>query len=125
MYQPTITQRTEVKDRMDVLSTFQVAVKIQPESKISQTLAELAPEIPRCERKQAARKLGCMRSSEALPGLLDALVGDPFWMVRCTIIQALEMICIPEAIPALCYVAEYDTFQVVRSHAAIAVERLS
>ena len=62
---------------------------------------------------------------EAVPGLLDALLGDPFWMVRCAIIQALEMIGDPWAIPTLREVAENDGFQVVRSHAAKAVERLS
>jgi len=60
-----------------------------------------------------------------LPGLLAALPEDKFWMVRCSIIQALEMIGEPGAVPALCEVAEYDGFQVVRSHAAKAVQRLS
>jgi hypothetical protein len=46
----------------------------------------------------AAQCLGQMRSTEALPGLLAALLTDPFWMLRCAIIQALEMIGDPEAI---------------------------
>jgi HEAT repeat protein len=69
--------------------------------------------------------LGCTRNPEALHGLLDALPDDPFWMVRCAIVQALEMIGDPAAIPALQEAAERDSFQVVRSHAAKAVERLT
>lgn len=42
-------------------------------------------------------------------------------MVRCAIIQALEMIDEPSAVPTLREVAESDGFQVVRSHAAKAV----
>ena len=66
-----------------------------------------------------------MRNPEALPGLLDALPVDPFWMVRCAIIQALESIGDPEAVPTLRQIAKSDRFQVVRSYAAKAVERLS
>ena len=66
-----------------------------------------------------------MRSPDALPGLLDALPADPFWMVRCATIQTLEMIGDQEAVPTLQEVAKSDGFQVVRSYAAKAVERLS
>jgi HEAT repeat protein len=66
-----------------------------------------------------------MRNPEALPGLLDALPADPFWMVRCAIIQALEKIGDPMAIPTLQEVANSDGFQVVRSYAAKAVDRLA
>jgi len=66
-----------------------------------------------------------MRNPEATPGLLAALPTDPFWMVRCAIIQALEMIGDPGAIPTLREVAKSDCFQVVRSYAAKAIERLS
>jgi HEAT repeat protein len=68
--------------------------------------------------------LGYLRNAEALPGLLQALVSDPFWMVRCAIIQALEMIADPAAIPTLKQVAREDGFQVVRSHAVKAIDRL-
>jgi len=47
-----------------------------------------------------------MRNPEATPGLLAALPTDPFWMVRCAIIQALEMIGDPGAIPTLREVAK-------------------
>jgi len=46
-------------------------------------------------------------------------------MVRCAIIQALEMIGDPGAIPTLREIANSDGFYVVRSHAAKAIERLS
>ena len=46
-------------------------------------------------------------------------------MVRYDIIQALEMIGDPGAIPTLQMVAQSDGFQLVRSYAAKAVERLS
>jgi len=46
-------------------------------------------------------------------------------MVRCAIIQALEMIGDSAAIPTLREVEKRDCFQVVRSHAAKAIERLS
>ena len=73
----------------------------------------------------AANKIGSMRNPEALPGLLAALATDNFWMVRCAIIQALEMIGDPGAIPTLQEAAISDSFQVVRSYAAKAVDRLS
>jgi HEAT repeat protein len=46
-------------------------------------------------------------------------------MVRVAIIQALEMIGNPDAIPTLRQVAQCDSFKVVRSHAARAVDMLS
>jgi len=52
------------------------------------------------DRQIAVKKLGNMRSPEALSGLLDALLADPFWKVRCAMIQALERIGDPGAIPA-------------------------
>jgi HEAT repeat protein len=46
-------------------------------------------------------------------------------MVRCAIIQAIEKIGDPAAIPTLKQVSVNDSFQVVRSHALKAIERLS
>ena len=125
MYQSTITQTTEVLNRMPVLNTFSQAVEVQMDSTISRLLAQLSPENSWGDRKAAARKLGYLRSPEALPGLLYALMSDPFWMVRCAVIQALEFIGDSTAVPILLMVAQNDGFQVVRSHAARAVERLS
>jgi HEAT repeat protein len=73
----------------------------------------------------AAKRLGSMRDPEAVPVLLQALLTDPFWMVRTSIIQALEMIGDPAAIPTLEEVARKDSFQVVRSYANKAIIRLS
>ena len=88
-------------------------------------LADLSPDTPRGDRQMAAQKIGSLRNPEALPGLLAALATDKFWMVRCAIIQALDMIGDPGAIPTLQEAAICDNFQVVRSYAAKAVERLS
>ena len=66
-----------------------------------------------------------MRNPDALSGLLDVLPTDPFWMVRCAIIQALERIGDPRAIPTLREIEKSDGFQVVRSYDAKAIERLA
>jgi HEAT repeat protein len=126
MLSVNIYQRTETADRMNIFSTLPLAVEVlQPDSKLSKLLADLYPDTPWGDRQIAAKKIGYMRSPEALPGLLDALPADPFWMVRCAIIQALEMIGDPGAIPTLREVAISDGFHIVRSYAAKAVERLS
>ena len=125
MYQANMTQNQEVEDKMKVFTSFPLVVEVQADSEITRLLGELSPENNWGDRKNAALKLGNMRSPEALPGLLDALPVDPFWMVRCAIIQALEMIGDASVTPTLRAVAINDRFQVVRSHAAKAVERLS
>jgi HEAT repeat protein len=102
-----------------------LTVEAQPERELDHLLAELSPDKPWLDRQIAAKKIGQMRSSDALPTLLAALPVDPFWMVRCSIIQALEMISDPVAVHTLQEVAESDEFLVVRSYAAKAVERLS
>lgn len=88
-------------------------------------LANLSPEKPWIVRKTAAEKLGNNRSQDSLPALLSALPSDPFWMVRCAIIQAIEKIGDPRAISTLREVADRDGFQVVRAYAEKAIERLS
>ena len=102
-----------------------LAFVVQPDIKMYTLLADLSPDRPWGERKMAAKKLGYLRDPQAVPGLLDALPSDPFWVVRCAIIQALEMIGDRNSISTLREVAESDGFQVVRSHADKAVERLS
>ena len=118
-------QRPEVVDQMNGLTTFPIAIEVQPDHKLVKLLADLSPDTPWGDRKIAAQRLGYLRNPAALPGLLAALPADPFWMVRCAIIQALEMIGDPGAIPTLREVAISDGFQVVRSYAAKAIERLS
>lgn len=123
---PTIDQeQSQLVDRVNPLVSLPVAVELRPDPVVAKLLADLSPETPWGDRQVAARRLGRMRSYEALPGLLDALPSDPFWMVRCAMIQAVEMIGNPGAIPTLGEVAESDPFQVVRSYAAKAIERLA
>jgi len=120
-----LEQPTQVVDRINPFTTLPIAIEFQPDLKMAKVLADLSPDTPWGDRKIAAQKLGCMPGPEALPGLLDALPVDSFWMVRCAIIQALERIGDPGAIPTLREVAISDRFQVVRSYAAKAIERLS
>lgn len=100
-------------------------IEIHLESRLRKLLTDLSPEVPWGDRQIAARKIGYLRDSQAVPGLLSALLIDPFWMVRCTIIQALEMIGDRSAVQPLEEVARNDSYQVVRSYAAKAAERLS
>jgi len=115
----------QVSTKKNTLRTFPIAIVVQPDQKLIALLSDLSPETPWGHRQTAARKLGSMRSVEALPWLLAALPRDSFWMVRCAIIQALEMIGDPDAITTLREVANNDGFQVVRSYAVKAIERLS
>jgi len=114
-----------MEDRIHTLADLLIAVEDQPEPKIKTLLADLTPDTPWGQRQIAAKRLGHLRSTESVPGLLATLPVDPFWMVRCAIIQALEMIGDPGAIPILQEVAMNDDFQVVRSYATKAIERLS
>ncbi len=125
MYSVNTYQQTETETRTKVFKTFPLVIETIPDRNVDALLAKLTPETPWGERQNAARKLGYMRSTEALPGLVAALPSDAFWMVRCAIIQALEMIGDPVAIPTLREVAKNDGFQVVRSYAAKAIERLA
>ena len=122
---PIIDQdRNQIVDRVNPLISSPVAIDQSPNPVVAGLLAELSPETPWGDRQNAARRLGRMRSFEALSGLLEALPSDPFWMVRCAIIQAVELIGDPVAIPVLKDVASKDPFQIVRSYAAKAVDRL-
>jgi HEAT repeat protein len=125
MFQIEIDQRLAVAEQKNIFTPLPLALGIQPDLKLYNLLADLSSETPWGDRQIAARKLGDMRSTEAVPALLEALLVDTFWMVRCAIIQALEKIGDPGAIPTLREIANSDSFQVVRSYAAKAVERLS
>jgi HEAT repeat protein len=105
--------------------SFQLPFQEAVDSQMGKWLADLSPEIPWGLRQAAARNLGYLKATEAVPELVYALEVDSFWMVRCAIIQALEMIDDPRAIPVLRKVQNSDSFQVVRSYAAKVVERLS
>lgn len=109
----------------ETFATFPIAIEVLPESELDLLVADLSPETPWAERQIAARNLGQSRNSAAMPILLLVLLDDPFWMVRCTIIQALERIGDSRAIPTLRELSISDEFSAVRSAAEKAVERLS
>jgi HEAT repeat protein len=125
MSQANVDQYLEIVDEMKAFTTLPIAVEVLHDRKVEKWLADLSPDTAWGDRQIAAKNLGYMGSSEALPGLLNALSVDPFWMVRCAIIQALERIGDPAAIPTLRQVVKSDGFQVVRSYASKAIERLS
>ena len=118
-------QHPHVVEKMNTFTTLPIAIEVQSDRKLDALLADLSPDTPWGDRQIAAKKIGYLRRLEALPGLLKALPSDPFWMVRCAIIQALEMIGDSRAVPTLQEVAKKDGFQVVRSYATKAIERLS
>jgi len=124
MYQENFNQQAEVLDQMKSLAAISVAIKVQPDHEALQLLANLSADVAWGNRQAAARKLGYMKCHEAVPALVEALPDDPFWMVRCDIIQALEKIGDPLAIPVLRQVSKNDGFQVVRAYATKAIERL-
>lgn len=124
MYQANYDQQQEVLVQMNPFSGTAVAIEIQPDHESLQLLANLSAGVAWGNRQAAARKLGHIKCQEAVPALVEALPDDPFWMVRCDIIQALEKIGDPRAIPALRQVSKNDGFQVVRAYAAKAIERL-
>ena len=118
-------QETQVYEKIRIATPLSLPVKAKRDRKLERLQLDLSPSRSWGERKNAAQHLGYGRYDQAVPALLKALPNDPFWMVRCAIIQALEMIGDLAAIPVLEEVAAQDSFQVVRSHAAKAVERLT
>jgi HEAT repeat protein len=104
---------------------FPVTVKTQSEWEVEKLISDLYPDTSWGDRQIAANKIGLKRYAKALPALLDVVLSDPFWMVRCAMIQAIEMIGDPVAIPTLMEVVSRDKFQVVRSYANKVIERLS
>jgi HEAT repeat protein len=125
MYSATLTQQLPIEDKFRPSWIFPARAVVQRDLQVVELLADLSPEVAWGDRQRAARRLGNMRSREALPELLTALGQDPFWMVRHTIIQALEKIGDPAAIPALQDAARNDGFLTVRSYAEKAVTILS
>jgi len=113
------------KNDVEVRNIFGSLPEIRQENELDFLLDQLSPDISWGERKAAAKRIGALQNSEALPALFAALPVDRFWMVRCEIIQALERIADPAAVPVLQSVAANDGFKVVREYAAKAAERLS
>lgn len=125
MLQVKVDNRPQENEEMNIFDLPSIVINDQPQGKIDELVAALSPHISWGERQVAAQKLGYLASPHALPGLLHALPSDPFWMVRCAIIQALERIGDSSAVSILREVASNDSFQVVRSYAAKAIVRLS
>lgn len=125
MLQVMKNQYPEVVDDIHPITAFPLSIEVRPAREIEQLISNLSPKVPWGQRQSAAKRLGSMKDQTAVPALLEVLPTDPFWMVRCAIIQALERIGDPNAIPTLRKVAQNDSFQVVRSYAAKAIERLS
>ena len=120
-----IYQENQVVEKIKIAPPSSLPVKAKRDHKLERLQLELSSSNSWGQRKNAAQQLGYSRYEQAVPALLKALPNDPFWMVRCAIIQALETIGDPAAIPVLEEVTLQDGFQVVRSHAAKAVERLT
>ena len=112
------------ENKVDERTVLPVAIEVQSDPEVDALVVNLTPENPWIDRRDSVRKLGYMCCTEALPRLLEVLPTDPFWMVRCAIIQALEMIGDKNAIPILQEVAANDDFQVVRGYAVKAIKRL-
>lgn len=124
MFQVNYNQFHEAVEEFQATIAFPLPIELQPDHELARLIADLCPKTSWGNRQSAARKLGYKGDPAAVPALLDALPTDPFWMVRCAIIQALQKIGDPGAIPTLQQVAQSDNFQVVRSSAAKAIERL-
>ena len=120
-----IYQETQTYEKIRVAKPISLPVKAKRDHKLERLQLDLSHSRSWGERKNAAQQLGYGRYDQAVPALLKALPNDPFWMVRCAIIQALEMIGDLAAIPVLEEVALRDGFQVVWAHAAKVVERLA
>ncbi|MGD8604853.1 MAG: HEAT repeat domain-containing protein [Anaerolineales bacterium] len=98
---------------------------VRLERELEDLLVNLNPDTPWRERQIAAQKLGNLANPNALPAMLNFLRADPFWMVRCALIQAVEIIGDIGAVATLQEVAAADDFEIVRGYAAQAIERLT
>lgn len=125
MLSAPLTQQPFVDERFRPSYRFPSPATPQRDPQVERWLADLSPDVAWGDRQRAAKRLGNLRSRDALPGLLAALTNDPFWMVRQAIIQALEKIDDPAAIPILEDVAVQDDFLTIRSYAEKAVGTLS
>ena len=122
---------------MSILRSFQAEYQTQSpillalpvrnliDEEVAHLLHILASNATWHERKVAAQKLADLGGEEARIGLLEALLNDPFWMVRCAIIQSLERIGEEGSVPVLQIAVESDPNEIVRQYAAVAVERLA
>ena len=119
------TIQPEALEKKDIVASWPLNFVVIEDSQVDSLLSDLDPVMPWAVRKAAAQRLGDHPCPQALQGLLDHLPTDPFWMVRCAIIQTLERTGDPGAVPVLQAVAQNDSFQVVRAYAAKAVDSLT
>lgn len=124
MLQVEVNQKSVKLDRKEV-AAFGDDYHGPADRQLDLLISRLSPESNWGERQRAARILGYMGRTEAVAPLLTALPADPFWMVRCAIIQALEKIGDARAVPTLRRVEKEDAFLTVRQHASKAVATLS
>lgn len=125
MLQLNVNQKSVKMDQKRMPAAFVDSRHKSLDGQLDLLISQLSQESNWGERQRAARKLGYLGRSEAVSPLLTALPADPFWMVRCAIIQALEKIGDARAIPTLRRVEEEDAFLTVRQHAAKAITTLS
>jgi HEAT repeat protein len=119
------TQQVERSENLQGGNALPLAVFSQLDLLLIFLLGDLSPEKPWPVRKEAAQKLADHPGPESVQGLLNALPNDPFWMVRCAIIQSLVRIGDPKALDTLNHLVQKDRFQIVRSYAINAIEQLS
>jgi HEAT repeat protein len=125
MYQATMVQTLQQMNPAGAAVTLPVSVETQTDDVLGQLLDTLSTSPYWPERQAAAIRLGDLGGDEAHAGLVAALPDDPFWMVRCTIVQSLERIGKADSMPVLQATAERDPNQVVRQYAAATVQYLS
>lgn len=125
MLQVNVNQKSARMDQKSVPDTFVESHYEAADRQMDLLISQLSLVSNWGERQRAARKLGYLGRAEAVAPLLTALPADPFWMVRCAIIQALEKIGDARAIPTLRRVEQEDAFLTVRHHAAKAIVTLT
>ena len=125
MYQERVNQNIEIKEAAYPFAVYVDEREEGIKKELEALLQNLATNSEWYERKIAAQKIGRMRYADAIPGLANALDNDPFWLVRCAVIQALAAIGDPRAIPALRKAEKDDRFQIVKSCASAVVKSLN
>ncbi len=129
MLEVVVDRHASVADKIELFSQGPIGkgpgiIEPQSDDLLDRLISDLSPKASWGDRRKAARKLGDLANPAAVSGLLTALPADPFWMVRCNMIQALERIGDPRAIATLQRVEKEDAFLTVRCHAAKAIETL-
>jgi HEAT repeat protein len=125
MFAANVNQTTEMVNKGLTMRAVPIKNDVRLERELEDLLVNLNPDTPWRERQIAAQKLGNLANPNALPAMLNFLRADPFWMVRCALIQAVEIIGDIGAVATLQEVAAADDFEIVRGYAAQAIERLT